>query len=360
MAAGTYAEQVTIARTLKLVGAGAKSVIKAPAVMVPDPDGFLNIVEIRGGATVTGNDFTVAGPGPGPCHSISSGIAIIGGALLDIDDVFVRDIRDEPLSNCGRVYGIRAGTQSGGPPDVGHLIATHCTVTGYQNGGILVYGPGSTGQISQNKVQGTTPNNKGFSNGIWIFDGALGTINRNTSTGNQCSAPTCGPEWFGQIQSFGIVLTGANPGTTVSNNIVYGNDGGIDADNGGDIDHNNASDNLDFGLVLDVGYAGNAHDNTANGMNASCPAGSTSCDGILVLSSGATVGNNTVRNNGHNGIEVGAGGVPAVGNTLKDNTLTGNASFDANDHTSGSGTAGTGNTWYKNHCTTSSPSGLCS
>jgi parallel beta-helix repeat protein len=315
-----------------------------------------NVVEIKGGGTVTASDFTVAGPGPGPCNSISSGIAIIGGALLDVDDVTVKDIRDEPLSGCGSVYGIRVGTQFGGPADVGHLIATHCAVTGYQNGGIRVTGSGSTGQISQNKIQGT-PNNVSFPNGIEILFGSVGIVNRNTVSGNQCGTATfCGPDWFSQFQSFGIILSGAGPGSTVSNNVVNGNDGGIAADSGGDIDHNNFSDNLDFGLVLPPGYVSNAHDNTANGMSASCPSGTTSCDGILVLASGATVGNNTARNNGHNGIEAASG---AVGNTLKDNTMTGNGSFDAKDNTSGSGTAGTGNTWFKDHCNTSSPSGLC-
>ncbi|HEV8117342.1 MAG TPA: right-handed parallel beta-helix repeat-containing protein [Thermoanaerobaculia bacterium] len=358
VAAGTFAEQVTIGRTLKLVGAGPKTVIKAPSVLAPDADGFKNVVEIKGGATVAASDFTVAGPGPGTCNSISSGIAVIGGALLDLDDVTVTDIRDEPYSNCATGWAIRVGTQGGGPPDVGHLIAGHCFLTAYQRGAIRVAGSGSTGQIHQNRIQGTAVNVL-YTDGILIFNGALGTVDHNTISGNHClNDPNCGPNWFGQFQGFGISLqVNPNPGSTVSNNIVHGNDGGISATGGDDVDHNNFSDNLDFGLVLPPGYVSNAHDNTANGMNASCPSGTTSCDGILVLTSTATVGNNTARNNGHSGIEAASG---AVGNTLKDITMTGNGSFDAKDNTSGSGTAGTGNTWFKDHCNTSSPSGLCS
>jgi hypothetical protein len=361
VAGGTYTEQVTIARSLKLSGAGAKTVIKAPSVLAPDADGFRNIVEIKGGATVNVYDLTVAGPGPAACGSITSGIAIIGGALADLDDVTVRDIRNEPLISCGSSgWGIRAGTQNGGPPDVGHLIASHVLVTGYLRSGIVVFGSGSTGQVHDSKIQGA-PSNLIGPTGIGIDAGALGTLNHNTVTGNQCITASCGPDWFTQGQSFGIVFSGANPGSTASNNAVHGNDGGFFADSGGDIDHNDASANLDFGFVIDAGYASNVHDNSANGASSSCPAGSTSCDGILVLSSGAQFGNNSARNNGHNGIEVSCypGPFCGVGNTLHDNTMAGNASFDAKDLTTGAGTAGTGNTWTRNNCNTSSPSGLC-
>ena len=359
VAAGTYTEQLVIGRSLHLAGVGPRTVIKAPSVLAPDADGFRNIVEVRGGATaVTANDFTVAGPVPGPCGSISGGITVIGGALLDIDDVNVSDTRDEPLIFCRGIYGIRVGTQFGGPADVGHLIASRCLITGYQAGGIHVGGPGTTAQIHNNKIQGT-PSSIDFSNGIVVTDDGLATIDHNTISGNHCTAAFCGPNWFGDIQSFGIILFNANSATTISSNTTRGNDAGIDSNISGEIDHNNVSDNSFFGLVLEGTYNSNAHDNTANGMNASCPAGVTTCDGILVLTSGATVGNNDARNNGHNGIEVGAGAIPSAGNTLKDNTMTGNGVFDANDHTSGAGTAGTANTWSKNGCNTSSPAGLC-
>src|SRR3989442_13471564 len=85
LAAGTYAEQVTIGKSLTLQGAGVdQSVIKAPSAMVVDAELNFNIVEINNAATVHAIRLTVAGPGPSGCNSISSGIAVIGGAALEI------------------------------------------------------------------------------------------------------------------------------------------------------------------------------------------------------------------------------------------------------------------------------------
>jgi len=356
VAGGSYTEQVTIGRSLTLSGAGARTVIKAPSVLVPDADGFLNIVEINNGATVHARDLTVAGPGPGPCDSITSGIAVSGDALLDIEDATVRDIRDDPLSGCFSGIGILAGTKT----TAGHLIAGHVLVTGYQFGGIILIRPGSTGQIHQNRIE-SAPSSQQTADGIVIAEGALATVDHNTVTGNQCVAAGCGPDWFTQGQSVGIFLGSADSGTTVSNNAVYGNDVGIYADSGGDIDHNDVSGNGDFGLLLDFGYASAVRDNRANGANSSCPAGTTSCDGLLVFATGATFNNNTASSNGNNGIEVSCypGPFCGVGNTFRNNAMKGNGGFDAKDASSGSETAGTGNTWIRNNCATSSPSGLC-
>jgi nitrous oxidase accessory protein NosD len=360
---GTYVEQVTIAKSLTLTGARVDvSVIKAPSVLLPNAETFFNIVEINGSVSVKMRELTVAGPGPGICGSIHNGIAVIGGATLKINHAAVRDIRDDPLGGCQNGIGIRAGTQPfGGPAQVGHLIADHVVVTDYQKFGIVVGGPGSTGQIFQNTVaiQTTRTATQAGPVGIRIGGGAVATVEDNTVTGNECNAPTCGPDWFTQEQSAGIFLPSPGAGTTVSNNRVNANDIGIYANGGGEIDHNDVSANRDFGLVIDAAYASNVHHNKADGANSSCPLATTSCDGILVFSSGATFEHNSADNNGNNGIEVGPLTPSAVGNTFQFNNMSGNSAFDANDHTVGSGTAGTGNTWTQNNCSTSSPTGLC-
>jgi hypothetical protein len=144
-----------------------------------------------------------------------------------------------------------------------------------------VGGSGSTGQITGCEIQGDDSKQRELlSNSIVITAGGWESWNRNTVSDNQCTAAFAGQTGsarFNPLASpFLFQPVGPPPPGTA---IVHGNDIGIDAASGGDIDHNNVSDNLDFGLVLEPGYASEP-DNTANGMNASCPSGTTSCDGI--------------------------------------------------------------------------------
>ena len=162
LAKGNYVEQVSIAKDLTLTGAGSgASTISAPAVLVPDSHGFLNIVEINSGASVQMSQLAVAGPGPGTCGSIDRGISVIGEASLAITQAAVSDIRDNPpSSDCNNGFGVGAGTQIRGSqltpdPEVGHLTIDHTTVTGYQRAAIFVINDGSTGQIDHNTVKGT-------------------------------------------------------------------------------------------------------------------------------------------------------------------------------------------------------------
>src|SRR6185295_5452904 len=77
---GTYIEQVTIPAgkdNIRLRSTRQwEAVIKAPAVMVPDP--FINlaftIVRVAGAQNVTILGFTIAGPGPGACGSLHHGV----------------------------------------------------------------------------------------------------------------------------------------------------------------------------------------------------------------------------------------------------------------------------------------------
>jgi hypothetical protein len=72
--------------------------------------------------------------------------------------------------------------------------------------------------------------------------------------------------------------------------------------------------------------------------------------------------NNTLRNNGvapdapRDGIFFGS---LTRGNQIRGNTASGNAVFDCEDESTGSGTAGTANTWVNNNGGTDSPNGIC-
>jgi len=69
---------------------------------------------------------------------------------------------------------------------------------------------------------------------------------------------------------------------------------------------------------------------------------------------------NTSRNNGRSGFGIGIFvDSLSTGNLFDQNVELNNLTFDAEDDSVGSGTAGTGNTWTNNQCNTSSPAGIC-
>jgi parallel beta-helix repeat protein len=69
-----------------------------------------------------------------------------------------------------------------------------------------------------------------------------------------------------------------------------------------------------------------------------------------------TARNNTLRNNGIDGIFLGA---TTRGNQIRSSTASGNANLDCEDDSTGSGTAGTANTWAGNNGGTDDPNGIC-
>ena len=273
LAPGNYVEQVSIAKDLTLTGAGSgASTISAPAVLVPDSQGFLNIVEINSGASVQMSQLAVTGPGPGTCGSIDRGISVIGGASLAITHAAISDIRDNPGSECNNGFDVAAGTQHNGQigwgdPEIGHLTIDHTTLTGYQRAAIFVDNVGTTAQIDHNTIIGTPCtfpcNGPG---GIGVFSGASATIDHNTISGNECNDPTlpCGPDWFNDAQSFGILMIGAASSTVVSHNSLNTNDVGIYTDTGPTIDHNDVSSRW-FGIATDYGNTAQLDHNSITG-----------------------------------------------------------------------------------------------
>ena len=273
LAKGTYVEQVSIAKDLTLTGAGSgATTISVPAVLVPDSEGYLNIVEINNGASVRMSQLAVAGPGPGTCGSIDRGISVIGGASLAITQAAVSDIRDNPRSECNNGFDVGAGTQHNGQlgwgnPEIGHLTIDHTTLSGYQRAAVFVVGDGTTGQIDHNTIKGTPCtfpcNGPG---GIGVFSGASATIDHNTISDNQCNDPTlpCGPDWFNDSQSWGILMSGAASSTVVSHNTLNANDAGIYTDTGVTIDHNVVASRW-FGILTDFGNAAQVDHNSTTG-----------------------------------------------------------------------------------------------
>jgi parallel beta helix pectate lyase-like protein len=252
--AGTYREQVRIAKSVSIVGAGMdQSVIKAPAAMTPNrKTKETNIVEITDGASVTMTKLTVAGPGPGTCKkgALNAGIRVRTEAHLELRFAAVRDVHDTPIAPC---FHSGDAVQVGDVPGpIATVTVDHSVVTGFQSVGIVVLGFGSTALITHNTITGPGASSGVGTGGIEFPVGSVGTILDNVVSGNQCPTtdPTCGPDWFTQFQLAGIGAGGWGPGTIIRDNLTFDNQVGMLLGESDEISGNRMVDNDFFGLAL--------------------------------------------------------------------------------------------------------------
>lgn len=321
VAAGTYPEVVTIAKSVQVLGAGAaNTTIRAPGSL---PAGG-TIVTISGASTnVEIADLTVAGPGPGGCNSILAGIFVRDAATANIHDNAIRDIRDAPLSGCQNGIGIFVGRAAFAT--TGTATIQDNEITGYQKGGIVVSNAGSSATVDGNTVTGVGNTPLIAQNGIQVSAGATAQVSGNDVSDNLCDHATCGLNGF---QSAGILLVDHGLPTTVSGNTVADNDLGIyhfTTDAGSTTVSNNTVTGSRFeGVFLDEGTAaltGNTiSGGAAYGIQAFAFAGATG-------HSVGTLGCNSITGNGGPGIQLadddgGDGFVPTVSGS--DNVISGN------------------------------------
>ena len=350
---GTYAEQVQIYQNsngvtlnnLKLKGVDQKSIIKLPATAPVSQT--TAIVEISTAQNVTIKGFTIEGPGNGG-GSIGFGIEVDGGGSANIKHNHITKITDNPLSGDQNGIGIEVGYQPTSQTGTANIYDN--TIDDYQKGGITVDNTGSSADIEDNTIVGVGPTALIAQNGIQISNGANAKVKCNDVSGNVYTPQT--------VVSTGILLF--NPGTvTVDDNDVHNNDVGIYSygATGPKISNNTASHNNFNGIVLDTttGAAvyGNTTDKNGAGDNTGMPTG----DGGIALfgSTGNTIYDNESKNNTGDGIFADP---TSTGNSFTHNTLGGNSNYDAEDQSTGAGTAGTGNIWLGNTGKLSSPPGL--
>jgi parallel beta-helix repeat protein len=243
---GTYIEQITINKTLTIIGSGAKStIIEAPPLeeLKPNVIGLPYIVEVNNGAEVTIKGFAINGIEDTDCDGLL-GISVFGDATLKLDSAVIKDCTFRSVF-VGTLFV---------PGQSGHATITNTIITDYQNTGVFAVGPNSTLKMYYNKVVGSAPEVVGII-GIQFAANATGTITNNEVSENICEIPnTCGPDWFNQIQAFGIVADSAGEGSVIANNHVTNNDAGISvAVKSGCciVDQNTLKDNSFFGIVIE-------------------------------------------------------------------------------------------------------------
>jgi len=251
---GSYPEQLTIGKDLKLTGSGAGStIIRAPETLVAGAAGTSSIVDIQNGASVTMSRLTVGGPGAGNCDegSLRAGIQVFDGAHLELSFAAVTHIHNTPIAPCGRDgQGIRIG----GPPftdSTGSANIRYSKISAYQYTGVAVVNEGSVATISRNVVTGPDLPMSVPTSGIDVVLGATATVSYNVISGNRCESADlgCGPDFFTEFQYAGV----SGDGVVVTRNFIYGNQVGIYAGGSAEISQNLIVGNDDFGIALQDG-----------------------------------------------------------------------------------------------------------
>jgi parallel beta-helix repeat protein len=149
----------------------------------------------------------------------------------------------------------------------------------------------------------------------------------------------------------GIYLVDADKQKVIDNTITNSRRNGITLVESREslVSNNRVSNSGGTGILAEQVINSTMRGNTAN-FNAD--------NGMVItnFSTGNTISDSIARGNGANGIAVAS---DATSNTLNRNVFRGNARYDAEDSSTGSGTAGTANAWTGNRCDVSSPVGLC-
>jgi parallel beta-helix repeat protein len=346
--AGTYTEQVTInnnghaRNNLKLEGSGENSTfIQSPSNMT----GHNAIVEVENAKNVTIEDFTIEGPsGTVNAGGNFYGVRVDNGSARILDN-HITKIEDTPFNGVQEGIAIRVGSAPDGT--TGTAIISHNLIDDYQKAGIVVDNTGSRAEIDHNTIIGHGPTALIGQNGVQISRGATADVNHNHISDNEYTG--------GGVVGTGILLYQAGT-VRVAHNTLSNNDVGL-FDEGSDhvvIEHNRISENTTNGILLDSTSGARIDHNTLDHSGSG-----NSGDGGIALygSTNNIIAHNTSNYNNGDGIFVDS---TSTGNTFSHNQLRGNTLFDAEDQSTGTGTAGTGNTWIHNHGQTSNPPGLVS
>jgi parallel beta-helix repeat protein len=340
VATGTYREQVVIpaGKDHLDIDAVGNAVITAPATY---GDATRALVHVNGAHDVEIEGFRIQGDGSamGP----NFGVLVDGGGSAEVSHDRFAGIRDNPLGGRQEGVAIQFGQLTSGGPGTGE--ASHNSIEGYQKGGVVVIGQGSSAEVKHNTIRGAGATAVIAQNGIQISDGATATVEHNTVSGNSFTGPT--------FEGVGILIFNTS-NVRVNHNRTFNNDEGIllFGDTGSVVTHvtvaHNDSDNNTFngiGLFNVTNSTVEHNDTDHNGS-----------DGInLEMSSHNQVTHNHADRNGRDGIALES---DATDNVVTHNEMFHNVMFDAFDGSTGSGTAGTANTWNHNHFRTSSPGGL--
>jgi hypothetical protein len=244
--AGTYAEQVTVTKSITITGTSASSVQIVPPAMpaestcLPDnSDGVhkFSLLDVCGsGVQLNTSGLTLAGPWslPDACADAVYGATSTGDAVLNLSNSNITSIRladRAGLGGCQTGVGILAGRAA--YDTSGSLIAKNVTVSDYQKNGIVVSNVRSNGKLTNTTVDGDPtglgPDPSIARNGVQFSSNATGSISGGTIRGNECDAPSCSSDIVNGVQSGGVLTFGSGK-VSVSKAVITANDIGVLSD----------------------------------------------------------------------------------------------------------------------------------
>lgn len=334
---GTYAENVSVDKTLTLKGAKAgvdartrgtsgESIVDPPANALPG----LNLLADN----ITVDGFTVSGTDGGPgiqTSGLFSGYDILNNIIRDnVFGLYAHNDGDAQMVvsknrfRDNNVAGSAAGNGIYSDQGAQGILIKSNRFQGHVNAGVLFADAGvDNDQLIVSSNQST--NNSSF---VSIFDGTNIQVVFNNSNdtiggddGVQGSAIFIGAG-FGVLVQGNTLTNPAFSGVAVRNSPFTGD----------------SSENIDL--------LGNTIKNAENhGID------------VTADSSGvAQIRNNKTLNSVEDGIFMGAA---TNGNNLRGNTAKNNDNFDCEDDSTGTNTAGTANFWFNNVGPQDSPNGIC-
>jgi nitrous oxidase accessory protein NosD len=246
---GRFEEQLVIDKDLTLMGAGASTVIEAPATLSESfstPSGtYYPVIYVHDAADVTIQNLVVDGMGHGNAHEYFVGIAFddAGGR---VDGVEVMGIHDAPYSAIPHGAALYAYAESG---TARHIYVGHCSFHEFQKNGAAFWGADLTAQVSYNTISGRGPIDSVVQNGVVIGSGVAGIVGPNNVLSDFTYT-------LGSLAASGILIYSND--AAVFNNTIFDTEVGIYLwEGGGDIHGNSvtAGEGADepWGIVATVG-----------------------------------------------------------------------------------------------------------
>ncbi|WP_407077471.1 right-handed parallel beta-helix repeat-containing protein [Streptomyces sp. SCSIO 30461] len=223
----------------------------------------------------------------------------------------------EVANNCTRLnnagFGVQPAAGNGvySDPGLDNALIHHNVFFGHQNGAIIL-------DKYQNTLRVDVNNNVSHQDRamVFIFRSNDSLVTDNTAVGTTVPA---------------IVIGDDNHNLQVLRNDIQGSDGG----------------------VLTVTFLPQGSDQVQISDNTISDAAQDGIDVSPNSLTDSTISGNTVTNSGRDGILIEDKG----GNLITGNVSQSSVQFDCEDLTTGSGTAGTANTWTANRAATSNPAG---
>jgi nitrous oxidase accessory protein NosD len=252
-----YNEQLTITEPLTLRGVrvnGISRVLVQPAVL-STISGVAAVITVMDAADVVienlaidagDNSVTGCTPGLAAVHYLNASGTLRGNAI------FGAKLQD--AQSCTEFFGNGFGVlleTDGAAPGPFCVWVTHNSIHDFTRNGIEAQGTGLNARIEDNSIAGPGPASGSLQFGVYILNGAIGEVRRNSINEGTCgslSVDSCI-----NLRSEGVALRAAGDGTIVEQNTITNAQSGIFI-NGGSHTHisRNLIRNIDALDAIDI------------------------------------------------------------------------------------------------------------